>query len=86
MSEICQQDGCAEKNTTKYTLHFIDDENPTTIYLCWQHTTTWGFCPWCGFFVNGSGDERTFEQYGVCAVCVPEVVAETVPDDSDYWE
>ena len=57
------------------------------VYLTWEEASKEGFCPMCGYFVLGSGEDRTLAAHGVCTECLDELRYETGDHDhDDYYD
>lgn len=56
-------------------------------YLCDKCATDNGFCPVCGYFVLGSSDDETLNDFGCCVECLEELkieLGEYDHDDDDF--
>ena len=81
----CEYPKCesTEINLYKYPVYEEDEPQPEQ-YLCWQHAIRQGFCPSCGWFVAGSGDEN-WQGSGVCYECYHEETDE-LTYQNDYYD
>lgn len=78
-------DICGTTEQADYYVWPVQDEDgnePNGIELCPDHAIQTGFCPLCGYFVLGSGDERGMVKNGCCTGCFDEFHSDW--DDSDF--
>lgn len=73
----CQEEGCDAAGDLKC---YLNDEEDTTYYYCWDHATQNGFCGGCGCFIAGWIENRNY-----CDNCWDEIKsAEGNNDDDEY--
>lgn len=89
MTNKCEFEGCTSTETEHYDYPVWDDE-PAAAWLCWEHADKSGFCPSCGYFVAGSGDDHK-NGTALCGECYDELAYETGEyddqeddDETDY--
>lgn len=76
----CRHRGCSEAECT-FRFEFPDGADAG--WLCDKHAIAAGFCPRCGNFITGSGDETSS---GLCRDCLSEFRAECGEDDAGGWD
>jgi hypothetical protein len=82
MEHKCEYENCTSTETEQYTYPVEVDGEPVAEYLCWEHADKQGFCPACGYFVAGSGDEN-WRGGTICYECYRDFESEMEGDD-DY--
>lgn len=72
----CEHEGCTNEGEL---YRFPDDEEGNNeIWLCTEHASKYGFCPFCHSFCGGI---EFFEVHGICDECYEELKS-----DVDNWE
>ena len=82
MSHKCEFEGCTSTETEQYNYPTQNDEPQLSEWLCWEHADKQGFCPSCGYFVAGSGDEN-WNGGSLCYECHQELAYEIGEYDDD---
>lgn len=82
LATICQHEGCVNPGQPCF---LPDDGDEASMYYCWEHMHTNGFCPGCSQFWGGVEDFE-FDPHGYCSNCRdnPDVTG-AEPDDDDDW-
>lgn len=78
--EQCCEIHCGERECT-FRYEYPDGSDAG--WLCAHHARKAGFCPRCGHFIAGSGEETSS---GLCRECCDEWRAECADDDDDFDE
>lgn len=85
MKECCEFKNCGSIATEQYTYPVAIEGETIKQYLCWEHADKSGFCPMCGYFVAGSGDEN-WQGGSVCYECYHQLESEQEGSDDDYYD
>ena len=83
MTHKCEHEGCTETDIATYEYPVLVDGEEIGQDLCYQHAYEAGFCPSCGYFVAGTGDENWLG-LKICYECYQELQCETGELDEDY--
>lgn len=85
MEHKCEYENCHSTETEHYTFPVGIDGKTLQSYLCWEHADRSGFCPMCGYFVAGSGDENWCGG-SVCYECYKDLESEQGGGDDEYYD
>ena len=72
----CEKQDCIRTDTTRCWLANGEEVNE---YLCWSHAIEGGYCPCCGQFIAGTGEED--HHGGICDNCYDNNFLEPCNDD-----
>jgi hypothetical protein len=73
----CRHAECTERETT-FRFEFPDGTDAG--WLCDEHAAVHGFCPGCGNFIAGSGEETSI---GLCRDCFDQFAHDCADEDED---
>ena len=89
---ICKECG-TDQDVEQYVYPALDDGPREVTQLCAEHAAQTGFCPGCGFFVEGNErDTISLHRYGFCVECFDDLrieageVWDDDPDAIDYFD
>lgn len=85
MEQKCEHENCYSVETEQYTFPVEVDAAILQSYLCWEHADKNGFCPMCGYFVAGSGDEN-WRGGSVCYECYQDLESEQEDSEDEYYD